>query len=159
MTRSSPGISYLMTSVRNEPDASGEQVIRNLLGQGCYVFSNRTRAFKHLKPGDRLCFYWSRVGVVAEVLVSSSPESSTSNSYQPDRFNWIIGVSEQRYFFNAPVVIDAALRAQLDAFQKISPERHWSWFVQGSRFISEHDFHILTGSFKKAPTPVSTSTR
>ena len=49
-----------------------------------------------------------------------------------------------QYFFDAPVIIDADLRLNLEAFDARNPAQSWSWFVQGTKIISERDFAILT---------------
>ena len=54
-------------------------------------------------------------------------------------------VRNPRFFFDAPVVIDAALRPRLDAFDGKIPAAPWSWFVQTTRSLSDHDFAVLTG--------------
>jgi len=38
-----------------------------------------------------------------------------------------------------------ALRSKLDAFTGRDPSQPWSWFVQGTKVITEHDFSVLTG--------------
>ena len=76
--------------------------------------------------------YATGVGVVAEAEVDSHPEEKNT-----------------RYFFDQPVVIDAALRSHLDAFKGRDPEGPWAWLVQGTRKVTEHDFHVLTGRCKE----------
>ncbi len=46
-------------------------------------------------------------------------------------------------FFDHPVVMDATLRAQMDAFKNRDAAGPWAWFVQSTRRVSEHDFEIL----------------
>jgi hypothetical protein len=63
-----------MAPVRDEPEMSAEATIRGLAEAGWYVFGESTPGRKRLKPGDRICFYESGVGVVAEAEVASRPE-------------------------------------------------------------------------------------
>jgi hypothetical protein len=42
------------------------------------------------------------------------------------------------------VAIDADLRAKLDAFAERDPSQPWSWFVQGTKIVTEHDYAVLT---------------
>jgi len=109
---------YLMTPVADEPDAPAEKTIRSLLDQKVYVFGDRTPGRKNLKPGDRISFYQTQVGVVAEATVASAPErKAVKFAKDPERFPWAFKVKDVRYFFNKPVVIDAAMRQRLDALQ------------------------------------------
>lgn len=61
-----------------------------------------------------------------------------------ERYPWAFHVTNVRYFFDAPVVIDAPLRAQLEVFQGREPSQSWGWFVQTTRSVTEHDFLLLT---------------
>lgn len=137
---------YLLTPVRDRENATGEKVIRDLLDSGWYVFGDRTPGRKNLKPGDRICFYWSGVGVVADAEVANAPQrKKIGHVREPERFPWAFKVKNARYF-DKPVVIDAALRAQLDGFKGRDPDRAWAWFVQGTHPVTEHDFQLLAPS-------------
>lgn len=139
------GTMYLLTPVATEEDISAEQTIRSLLGQGVYVFGERTAGRKDLKPGDKIAFYESGKGVVASADVASRAEKRTIRFVKDaEKYPWAFTVTNVRYFFEEPVVIDAALRAQLDAFAAKDPHGPWSWLVQGTRKITEHDFKVLT---------------
>lgn len=138
---------FLITPVSDREEAPGDQVIRKLLESGWYVFGESTAGRKHLKPGDHVCFYWSKIGVVAEAEVASVPEKRRLPQVQePERFPWAFKVRAPRFFFDEPVVIDAARRSQLDAFKGRDAEGSWSWLVQGTRRVTEHDFKVLTRS-------------
>lgn len=140
---------YLMTPVADEPDAPAEQVIRSLLDQKVYVFGDRTPGRKSLKSGDRICFYQTQVGVVAEATVGSQPEKKRITfAKDPDRFPWAFRVKDVRYFFDHPVVIDGPLRSRLEAFRERDPDKAWAWFVQATRVLSQHDFDVLVGRAK-----------
>jgi hypothetical protein len=139
---------WLMTPVSDDEEGGADDSIRTLLDRGWYVFGDRTPGRKNLKPGDRLCFYHSGVGVVAEAEVSTAPErkSVPVKVHHPEDYPWRFKVKNPRYFFDKPIVIDAALRAKLDAFKNRDPESAWAWLVQGTRIVTEHDFHLLTGA-------------
>jgi hypothetical protein len=64
----------LLTPVSNDPEASAKETISMFLKAGWYVFGDRTPGRKALKPGDRICFYESGVGIVADAEVASIPE-------------------------------------------------------------------------------------
>ena len=62
-----------------------------------------------------------------------------------EKYPWRFDVTNPRYFFDQPVVIDAALRSTLDAFAKRDPAGPWAWFVQTTRTVSDADFDRLVG--------------
>jgi hypothetical protein len=140
---------YLMTPVSDDPQVTAKDTIHGLLSSGWYVFGDRTAGRKQLKPGDRLCFYESGFGVVAEAEVASAPEQKPppikDNVKNLDKFPWSFRIKTPRFFFDKPVVIDADLRAKLEAFVGRDPAQPWAWFVQGTHPVSEHDFLVLTG--------------
>ena len=142
---------HLLTPVSAEGPDSGEAIIRSLLDLGWYVFGDNTTGRKRLKPGDRLCFYESRKGVVAKAEVSSVPDRMLPRDLRgiarrPEKFPWSFRVKNVQYFFDNPVVIDAELRARLEAFtaNDRDPNGPWSWLVQGTCRVTEHDFRVLT---------------
>jgi len=146
---------HLLTPVRDEEDWTARDTIRLLLNAGWYVFGESTPGRKRLKPGDRICFYETGVGVVAEAVVASHPERrppAIKHAFKtPEKFPWSFKVTDVRFFFETPVAIDVDRRAKLDAFVGRDPTRPWSWFVQGTRIVTEHDFEILVGR-EAAPT-------
>jgi hypothetical protein len=142
---------YLLTAVASDEVESAQEVITKLLEAGWYVFGERTAGRGRLKPGDRLCFYETGVGVVAEAEVASEPERRTLRYVrQAERFPWAFQVKNPRYFFDKPIVIDAALRGQLDAFKDRDLSGSWAWFVQATRLVTAHDFRLLTGQAEPA---------
>lgn len=139
------GRHYLLTPVVADETNSAEEIIRRLLDAGWYVFGDRTPGRRLLKPGDRLCFFSGGIGIVADAEVSSLPErKAIPHVKNPERFPWAFKVKDVRYYFDKPVVIDAALRSQLDAFKKGNAEAPWGWFVVSTKILSEHDFTLLT---------------
>jgi hypothetical protein len=136
----------LMTPVSDDEDASADDTIRTILKEGWYVFGDRTPGRKRLGVGDRLCFYRSGGGVVAEATVASAPEHKALTIVRhPEKYPWAFRVKDVRFFFEKPVVIDAGLRSRLDAFHGRDPNKAWAWFVQATRIVSGHDFEILVG--------------
>lgn len=53
-------------------------------------------------------------------------------------------LEKSKTYLDSPVVIDATLRAKLDAFKDRDPNKSWGWFVLATRKLSENDFTILT---------------
>ena len=139
-------INYWLTPVRSEPEATAEQVIQTLVRQeGIYAFGERTPGRKHLKPGDWLCFHASGKGVIAHAKVTSKPEKKPHPKVKhPDKYPWVFKVGQAKLYLDNPVIIDAEVRAKLEAFQKRDLSKSWGWYVQATRRIGRNDFNILT---------------
>lgn len=138
---------FFLIPMGNLTAHSVEEMLRLLLDQGYYVFGDRTKGLKGLRPGDQLCFYQTGAGVVAEATVSARPENRVPPSVpEAQRFSWGVRVERARYFFKNPMPIDSHLRLRLDAFRGRDPDRAWAWFVQGARPVTRHDFELLTRS-------------
>jgi hypothetical protein len=138
---------YLVTPVKDEKEASVRETLESLLGQGVYVFSDRATGRDKIQAGDRICFYHSGVGVVADAEITSAAERrGVLFAKDAANYPWAFTVRDVRYYFDSPVVIDAALRYQLDAFvnRGHDPNGPWSWLVQGTRYVTAHDFALLT---------------
>jgi hypothetical protein len=143
---------YLITPVSDEGETTAKATIAGLLNAGWYVFADKTPGRKLLKPGDRICFYESGVGVVAKAEVASVPErkppAAAGVGKNLDKYAWSFRLRNARLFFDAPVVIDAELRSRLDRFTDRDPSQPWAWFVQSTKVVTEHDFEILTANQK-----------
>lgn len=136
---------YFLTPVKDEPEATVEETLHSLLDQGVYVFGNRTAGRAVLRDGDGICFYHSGVGVVADAeIASGASQGPVSFVKHPDRYPWVFAVRNVRYYLDDPVVIDPVLRARLDSFKGKDPAGNWSWFVQGTGYVTAHDFGLLT---------------
>lgn len=136
---------YWLTPVKADDTQSAEEVIENLVGRKrIYAFGERTPGRKHLNPGDMICFYATGNGVIAHAKVASPPEKKLNSAVRdPERYPWVFNLKDAKVYLNSPVVIDASLRAKLDAFDGRDPSTSWAWFVQATRKISAHDFKIL----------------
>ncbi|MCB8933055.1 MAG: type I restriction enzyme HsdR N-terminal domain-containing protein [Fimbriimonadaceae bacterium] len=145
--KSQDDATYLISPVKSEDGKTAEAIIRSLLDRGWYVFADATKGRKRLKPGDWICFYQGKKGVVAECQVASAPEiGEVPGVKAPHKYRWRFRVQHPRYFFESPIPIDVALRRKLDGFVDKDPESTtWSWFVQGTCIVSAHDFALLTG--------------
>jgi hypothetical protein len=138
---------FLLTSVGDEQDLPADKKLRTLLDSGWYVFGESTPGRRRLKPGDRICFYRRKVGIVAEAIVASVPELKDDLLYNPDpeKYPWAFRVHRTRYFFDKPIVTDAAFRSRLDAYKGRNVDVQWGWFFQGTSIVTEHDFKLLVG--------------
>jgi hypothetical protein len=144
-TTSTDSRAYWLTAVSDTQETSAQEAIRTLLDAGLYVYGERTPGRKRLQVGDCLCFYESGVGVVAAAEVASIPERRTLSIIRDaEKYPWAFQITNVRYFFDAPVVIDAPMRAQLEAFQGREPSQSWAWFVQATHAVTAHDFLLLT---------------
>jgi hypothetical protein len=137
---------YWLTPVRTDETRTAEECIQTLVGQEkLYAFGERTPGRKRIKPGDWICFYATAKGVVAHAKVATSPEKKAHPEVGED-YPWIFSLESPKLYLDRPVAIDAAMRNQLNVFKGRDPEKSWAWFVQATREISEHDFHLLTAN-------------
>lgn len=139
-------IRYWLTPVKADEAQTAEETIHALVGEEkVYAFGERTPGRKHLRPGDWICFYATGKGVIAHAQVASSPEHKPHPRVRdPERYPWVFRVKDVHLYLDEPVVIDASLRIQLEAFQDRDPNKAWAWFVQATRRISKDDFRLLT---------------
>jgi len=136
---------YWLTPVKSDEEETAEEVIENLVGQEqIYAFGERTPGRRHLVPGDWICFYATTKGVVAHARVLTKPEKRIHSKVDAEAYPWLFSLESSRLYLDQPIVIDASLRNQLDAFRGRDPNKSWAWFVQATRRISAHDFNILT---------------
>jgi hypothetical protein len=139
---------YWLTPVRSDNIQTAEEVIQQLIGtEGIYAFSERAPGRKRLKPGDWIAFYANGTGVVAHAKVVSFPEHKPHPSVRhSETYPWVFRVEVPCLYLDKPIVIDATVRSQLDAFRGRDVSTSWAWFVQStSRLKNVHDFYILTG--------------
>jgi hypothetical protein len=143
---------HLMTPVRDEEGTTAKETISSLLKAGWYVFADKTPGRKRIKPGDRICFYESGIGVIADAEIASVPQREPPPIRglvkNLEKFAWSFRLDNPRFYFENAIAIDAELRNQLQAFENRDPSHSWSWFVQGTRIVTEHDFEVLTGRRK-----------
>jgi EVE domain len=137
---------YWITPVKDHEKETAIDCVKNLVGKhGIYAFGERTPGRTHIKKGDWLCFYASGDGIVAHAKVASAPEKKPDERViHPQDYPYTLRVQDQRLYAGDPFVLDAKVRQQLDAFRGRDPDKSWSWFVQATRKITEHDFRLLT---------------
>jgi hypothetical protein len=137
---------YWLTPVKSTKEETAEECIQKLVGkERIYAFGERTPGRKHLKPGDWMGFYAVGKGIVAHATVATSPERKPHPKVrQSEKYPWVFGLDSPALYLSEPTVVDAELRARLDAFQGRDPNGPWAWFVQATRKITRHDFQILT---------------
>jgi hypothetical protein len=143
-------VTHWLTPVKSDEEESAEQCIQKLVGtEHVYAFGHHTPGRKHIKPGDRICFYATTKGVIAHARVASVPENKPHPKVShSEQFPWVFDVTDPVLYLNKPVIVDAELRSQLDAFKGKDLYQSWAWFVQATHKLSEHDFQLLTLSGK-----------
>jgi len=88
---------HLITPVKDEAGATARQTLESLLGQNVYVFGDRTTGRDRIKAGDRICFYWSGVGVVADAEIASAVERrGVDFARDGARYPWAFAVRDVR---------------------------------------------------------------
>jgi hypothetical protein len=138
---------YLLPAADSE---DGTPVLDNLhhwLDRGMWGLGQRTGYRKAFRPGDRLCFYAARIGVVAECTAASAAfELDRKQSPKPKLdVPYGIRLKAPRWFEDAPIALKTDVRAELSAFQGRDLSKGWAWFVQGTSKLTPDDFALLTG--------------
>jgi len=139
---------YWLTPVKADEKQTAEEIIQTLVGrEKVYAYAKRTPGRKFLKLGDRICFYATGKGVVAHATVKTKPtERRHPKVKDPKKYCWVFDLDNVSLYLNRPLVLDASLRAKLEAFRQRDPDKSWSWFVQATRKVDERDFATLTRS-------------
>jgi hypothetical protein len=137
---------YWLTPVKSQEEQTAEEGIKTLVGQEkVYAFGERTPGRTHLKPGDWICFYATGIGVIAHAKVSSKPKRQPHPRVRnSEKYPWVFAITNTNLYVETPVIIDAALRSQLEAFNGRDLTKSWAWFVQTTRQITKQDFDLLT---------------
>ncbi|MEE8201008.1 MAG: hypothetical protein V3R29_07540, partial [Candidatus Acidoferrales bacterium] len=110
-------IAYWLTPVKSGEEHTAEEIIETLVGQErVYAFSERTPGRKHIKPGDWICFYATGNGVIAHAKVASRPERKSHPKVgHPEMYPWVFELVDAKVYLDTPIVIDASMRARLEA--------------------------------------------
>jgi hypothetical protein len=137
---------YWLTPVSSNENMRGQDIIRALVGQEMiYAFSQKVVSVRRvLEAGDWICFYASMTGIVAHARALGKPEVYDPPKIGYEHYPWVVRLGNPRLYIDNPVAINTTVRQRLDAFQGRDVGQRWSWFVQKTRRISEHDFKILT---------------
>ncbi|MCK4732560.1 MAG: hypothetical protein KAT65_08885, partial [Methanophagales archaeon] len=141
---------YWLTPIKSDEEQTADECIQTLVGEEkIYAFGERTPGRRHLKPGDHICFYSTGKGVVAHAQIASLPERKEHPKvHHTERYPWVFRVKDVHLYLQNPIIIDVALRGQLEVFKNRDPNKAWAWFVQATRRITEDDFKVMTGDQK-----------
>ncbi len=139
--------SYWVVPAGNRKDKTAEEILRTWLSRNMWGMYKSTPGRKHLKAGDRVCFYAAKVGVVAVAEMGGDADELLPEEQVPEG-----DITEPIYkvplanvrWLPEPVRLDESLRSQLDAFRERSLSAPWAWFIQTPSHVSEHDFQLLT---------------
>jgi hypothetical protein len=155
-------VSYYLLPAADSED--GLPVLENLhhwLDRGMWGLGQRTGYRRMFQPGDRLCFYAARIGVVAECVATSEAfDLDPTKSPKPHLdVPYGMGIADVRWFEDAPVLLTPEVRGHLSAFQERDLKKGWAWFVQGTSKLTERDFRLLTGRIALAERPAPAADR
>ena len=129
---------------------SAEEHLRSWLDRGIWGFGPSTPGRKSMRPGDWACFYAS---VTHQILAVGRIDGDLDHLVEagewpgPGPFHggvYKVPLAEVTWLDPAPV-LDAAMRARLDAFSDKISGAGWSWLVQSTRRLTAGDFMRLTG--------------
>ncbi|MDD3492002.1 MAG: EVE domain-containing protein [Candidatus Thermoplasmatota archaeon] len=137
---------YWLTPVKGNEEESPEEVIEKLVSkEEIYAFGDRTPGRRDIGSGDLICFYATGNGVIADAEVKTPPEKKHDERIKDsEKYPWVVELKNPHLYKNIPVIIDADLRQQLEAFEGKDANKYWAWFVQATRKLSGKDFQILT---------------
>jgi hypothetical protein len=137
---------YWISPVRSHDKQPTEEVIRILIGQErIYAFTERNPTKKRVKPGDWICFYAARKGIVAHARVISNPEFRPNPKVpNSDDYPWVFTLGQVRLYLEDALALDISMRKKLDCFKQLDTGKMWAWFVHTIHRISQHDFETLT---------------
>lgn len=140
---------YWVLPAGNTATVSARESLQLWLHRGLWAMRKSTAGRRHLKPGDQICFYAAKVGVVAAAEVAGLADQLVTASESPEPNNteplYKVPLARVRWL-SQPVVLDEPLRAQLDAFKGRSTVGVWAWFIQTPSRVNEHDFRLLVSS-------------
>ena len=150
-------VTYWIVPAGDQGGHSAEDHLRAWLGHGFWGFGHSTPGRKAMQPGDRACFYAAKTHtIMAMATIAGSLDHHVDADEWPgpgpyDGSVYKVPLSEIVWLEPAPV-LDAAMRSTLDAFKDKVAGAGWSWLVQSTRRITEHDFRRLTGGSPGEPT-------
>ncbi|MEW5857601.1 MAG: hypothetical protein AB1861_09500, partial [Cyanobacteriota bacterium] len=142
------GTTYFRTSVKNTEEEPAIEVVKQLVhDENIWAFSEGAGKRK-INPGDYICFYAGKVGVIAHARVKSAPTYQPKHPKvdRPKEYPWIIQLEGVKFYPDNPVLVQGVL-PKLDMAKgadKEKIEKHWGPWFMGTSHVSEHDFKVLT---------------
>lgn len=118
------------------------------LDRGFWGFYKSTGGRLKLTAGDYVCFYASKVGIVATARMAGPADTVVSPTDWPEPYPMKVDTYKVPLrdiaWLPAARPITIAVRAKLDAFQDRDLDANPGWFVQSTSTLSPHDFEVLT---------------
>jgi len=131
--------SYWIISV-----SQADSINRLIKNENVWAFGQNTGGRRSLKPGDYVCFYLSKKGIVAHARARTSPMYYLHEKVNtPEKYPWVFELSDIDVYLSSPTVLDKEKRQQLDGFRGKDPGAQWGWFVQGAHTVTQNDFYKL----------------
>ena len=137
---------FWLTSVKDDAGGDSTSILNQLVkDRKIFAFGETTRGRLAIKGGDWVCFYAVRRGIVGHAVLTSSVYRLQNPVIRAmGEYPWAVDLGQISLYLDNPVVIDVDLRKKLDAFKDKPVVGKWSWIVQATHRVSEHDFKCLT---------------
>ena len=142
--------SYWIVPAGKQEGYSAEEHLHSWLERGSWGFGESTPGRKAMRPGDWACFYAAKSKlIVALGRISGNLDEHVEAHEWPgpgpfDGSVYKVPLTDITWLDPAPI-LDAGLRAKLDAFKDKPPGTGWSWLVQTTHRVTKDDFERLTG--------------
>ena len=137
---------YYLSPIQWKGLASPMEAVGKLLSASKYAFGERTPCRKHIKPGDRICFYASGLGVFAHATIATAPkhEPLPKLTRDPESYPWTFSLADVVIYEDDPIPMSTDVRKQLSAFEEADLGKNWGWFVTATKELTANDFRVLT---------------
>jgi hypothetical protein len=143
------GVAYYVFPAGDYGGYTSLEHLRAWLSSGFWGVRQSSAHRTRVGAGDHCCFYATKVGVVAKAALRSPAVEQVTSTEWPGPNPFSEGVYKVPLsdicWLDTPIELDPPLRAQLNAFQGKDPARPWSWFIQSTNRLTEHDFGLLVG--------------
>ncbi len=137
---------YAITPFKGTEDEQPQELARRLMVQNkLWAFPKRAKNIEKLRPGDYVCIFAAGIGVIAHARIKTKPEYNPNHQKvrNSDEFPWIVQLEDVHFYPDQPVVVKDIL-SELDMAKVLTNQREWGVLVRGFKFITEHDFKLLT---------------
>lgn len=140
---------YIRTSVKADKDETAEEEVRRLVvEENIWAFHENTKLRKRIKPGDYICFYASKLGIIAHARVKTAPKYMPNHPKirHSKEYPWVCELEDVKYYPNNPVNVKEIL-PKLEMASNEDPvvlNKKWGIYFQGTTTLTEHDFKLLT---------------
>ena len=143
------GVNFYLFPAGEHDGFAGLDHLKAWLNSGMWGLWPSTPFRRAVKPGDQCCFYATGVGIVATAEITATADQEVPPESWPGPTAWSSDVYalpiRDLQWLAQPIEITPELRSRMDTYQGKDLSRPWSWLVQGTSRLTEHDFHILTG--------------